>query len=119
MTKENVAFALGSISLKVAGVVYACQGASANSCDYQSSDTLLTVSALASSANTIELTGTGFSSYSTWTSNFLLASILANSVVINSDTSATATFNNGIPLTNGASEVKGKFYFQSSSSPQQ
>lgn len=121
MTKEGVAITNGALSLKVGTSTYGCTGTTANSCDYQTSSTLVTVSAISvSSATTIAITGAGFSAYSSTSSpNFKFASIKADSVSVSSDTSATATFNNGIPLTNGTVGVKGQLYFQENASPKQ
>jgi len=82
---------------------------------------LVTVSAIAKASDTtITITGAGFSAYTGSSSPlFRFASIKADSVSVASDTSATATFNNGIPLTSGTAGVKGQLYFQENASPKQ
>jgi hypothetical protein len=121
LTKEGLTVTDGPLSLKVGSSVYACTGASANSCNYQTSSTLVTVSAISKSSDTtIDITGTGFSAYSASSSPFFrFAGIKADSVSVASDTSATATFTNGIPLTSGATGVKAQLYFQENSTPKQ
>ena len=50
-----------ALKLKVGTTFYTCTGAGATDCDYQTSDTLLTVSAVAKpSDTTVTITGTNF-----------------------------------------------------------
>lgn len=121
LTKENLAVADGPLSLKVGTTVYSCTGSTANSCNYQTSSTLVTVSAISKTSDTtISITGAGFSAYTASSSPFFkFASIKADSVSVASDTSATATFTNGVPLTSGITGVKGQLYFQENSTPKQ
>ena len=121
LTKEGMAIVDGPLSLRVGTSTYTCTGVAANSCNYQTSSTLVTVSAISKTSDTIiSITGSGFSAYSGSSSPFFkFASIKADSVSVASDTSATATFNNGIPLTSGTVGVKGQLYFQENASPKQ
>jgi hypothetical protein len=48
---------------------------------------------------------------------FIFAGIYADSVTVNSDTSATATFNNGIPLTLATQPSRGSLIFQQNTAP--
>jgi hypothetical protein len=111
LTKENLAITDGPISLKVGTYIANCTQAGA--CNYQTSSSLLTVVSLTSdlAASTITIAGMGFTGFPTSTPMFRYAGVNADSVALNSDLQAVATFNKGIPLTSGTLGVRGYLWF--------
>jgi len=59
----------------------------------------------------VTIVGTNFTAHSIgFTGKFKFGGLMADSVIVNSDTEAVATFTNGIPLT-GAVAQRGYLYF--------
>jgi IPT/TIG domain len=99
LTKVNLTIADGPLSLKQGTNISACQGQTGD-CNYQTSTSLVSVSTISKASDTaITIAGAGFSGFTSFSPLFRFAGIYADSVIVNSDTSATATFNNGVPLT--------------------
>ena len=63
-------------------------------------------------ASTITIAGTGFTGFSTSTPMFKYVGVNADSVALNSDLQAVATFSKGIPLTSGTLGVRGYLWFK-------
>ena len=106
------------LSLKVGTTIFACSGVNSE-CNYQTSATLLTVTTLTKSADstTVTIVGTNFTAHSVgFTGKFKFGGLMADSVTVNSDTEAVATFTNGIPLTAAVAQ-RGYLYFQQSTAP--
>ena len=113
LTKEKIAVADGPLSLKVGTTIYACSGVNSE-CNYQTSASFITVTDLRMSADlkTVTIVGTNLSAYAAdFTGKFRFAGLMADSVTVNSDTEAVATFTNGIPLTTATAQ-RGYLYFQ-------
>jgi hypothetical protein len=66
------------LKLKVGTEFYTCQGIN-NECNYQTSDSLLTVTGLAiASTTTVSIIGAGFTGFSGFTPYFRFVSIMAD-----------------------------------------
>jgi hypothetical protein len=118
LTKERVAVADGALSLRVGTTVFACSGVNSE-CNYQTSASLLTVTTLTKSADltTVTIEGTNFTAHSVdFTGKFRFGGLMADSVTVNSDTEAVATFTNGIPLTAAVAQ-RGFLYFEQNAAP--
>ncbi len=65
LTKEKLVVVDGALSLKVGTTIFACSGVNSE-CNYQTSDTLLSVTSFASSADLLSVTivGTNFTAHS-------------------------------------------------------
>jgi hypothetical protein len=91
-----------SLDLQVASTTYECRdGSSTDACDL-TLDLSPEVTSIAFGSNTVTLTGSGFSITdftSAWVS---VAGMSADEVTVNGDTSVSATFDMGVPITNGA-----------------
>ena len=103
LTKENMAFAtVDSLKLKVAANLIDCSATGA--CDYQTSSAEnmpLVTSVSKVDAVTLQFIGTGFQLLPDFTSRVRYLGIEASDVSIGlDDTTVTATFLNGVPLSN-------------------
>lgn len=115
LTKENLVISDGPLSLRVGDYIANCTSDTA--CNYQTSSTLLTVVSLTKdlATSTITIAGTGFTGFISSTPMFKYAGVNADSVALNSDMEAIATFSKGIPLTSGTLGVRGYLCFQDDS----
>jgi hypothetical protein len=65
--------------------------------------------------SSITITGTGFTGFSSSLPHFSYSGVIADSVTLNSDMQAVATFTKGIPLTSGSLGVRGYLWFKDDS----
>jgi hypothetical protein len=65
--------------------------------------------------SSITITGTGFTGFFSSLPHFSYSGVIADSVTLNSDLQAVATFTKGIPLTSGTLGVRGYLWFKDDS----
>ena len=103
LTKENLAFdTVDSLKLKVASNLIDCGGVT-GACDYQTStaENMPLVSSVSKlDALTLQFVGTGFQLLPDFAPRVRYLGIEASEVTIGLDTTVTATFPNGVPLSN-------------------
>lgn len=86
-----------TLSLEVNGSTYTCLGTGAD-CSYSTSSSMPVVTSIAlQDSHTLVFTGVGFE-YGSFPAQVSFLDVLADSVSVESDVQVTATFTNGVPL---------------------